>query len=323
MRVAVIDDWQEVAQNCADWRPLASRAEIAFFTEPFDSEEAAAAALSGFQVILPMRERTKFTRSLLERLPELRLLALTGHGTGHVDTEYCAAHGIICCGSGAYSPAGTAEYTLALLLAAARHIPHADAAMRAGRFQQHIPLGMVLEGKVLGVAGLGRIGARVAAIGQALGMRVIGWSTNLTAERAAALGVEPVTKAELFARSDAVTLHLVLSPRTHHVVGAAEIAAMKPGAILVNTSRGPLIEEAPLLAALREGRIRAALDVYDAEPLPPDHELRRLDHTVLSPHLGFCTESSFAAFYGESIENIANWLDGRPSRVIAEKPRAP
>ena len=320
MRVAVIDDWQEVAQGCADWNRLEGRARVTFFAEPFTNEAAAATALAGFEVIVPMRERTKFTRSLLERLTDLRLLALTGYGTRHIDTAYCAERGIVCCGSGAYSPAGTAEYALALLLAAARHVPQADAAMRAGRFQQQIPLGKVLEGKVLGVLGLGRIGARVAAFGQALGMKVIAWSSNLTAERTAELGVEYVAKHELFARADAVTLHLVLSPRSQGIVGATEIAAMKPGAILVNTSRGPLIDEAALLSALREGRITAALDVYDQEPLPAGHELRRLGHVVLSPHLGFCTSEGFEVFYGESLENIFGWLSGTPLRVIALTP---
>jgi phosphoglycerate dehydrogenase-like enzyme len=315
-RVAVIDDWQRAARTAADWSALEARAQVQFFSEPFADDAAAAAALAPFAIIVPMRERLPFPRSLLERLPQLRLLALTGYGVRHVDMAYCAAHGIVCCGSGAYSPAAPAEMTLGLMLAAARQIAAGDAAMRHGGFQSGIAPGQVLEGQTLGLIGLGRIGARVAAYARAMGMHVIAWSTNLSEQQALQAGATRVGKSELMGRADIVSLHLVLSERSRGTLGTAELALMKPGALLVNTSRGPLVDEPALLAALRVGRIRAALDVYDREPLPSGHPLRALPNTVLTPHLGFTTESTFAEFYGQSVQNILAFLDGHPIRVV-------
>jgi phosphoglycerate dehydrogenase-like enzyme len=316
LNVAVIDDWQGVAQHCADWSPLQRRAEVTFESRPFADDEERVRALAAADIIVPMRERTQFHRQLLERLPRLRMLALTGYGLRHVDAAYCDEHAIICSASGAYAPAGTAEFTLGLLLAAARHIPQADAAMRRGDFQAQMPLGTVLEGSTLGIIGLGRIGARLAAYGRALGMHVIAWSQNLSSERAREAGAEYCSKDELLRQADVITLHLVLSDRTRGIIGAQEFAAMKPGALLINTSRGPLVQEAALIEALRSGRITAGLDVYDQEPLPSQHALRSMPNVVLTPHLGFCTTSAFAQFYGESIENILGFLDGTPLRVV-------
>jgi phosphoglycerate dehydrogenase-like enzyme len=317
LRVAVIDDWQGVAHRCAEWTALEGKTQVQFFAKPFTDEDTAAQVLSEFNIIVPMRERTRFSKSLLQRLPNLRLLALTGSGTRHVDMEYCNQHGILCCGSGSsHSPTAPAELTLGLMLAAARHIAAADAAIRAGEFQEHIGFGTVLEGKTLGLIGLGRIGARVAAYGRALGMQVIAWSQHLTDEYAHSAGAKLVTKDALLQHADVVSLHLIYSARSHHTLGATELALMKQGAILVNTSRGPLIDEAALLVSLLAGRITAALDVYNEEPLPADHPLRTLDNTVLTPHLGFVTQPRFVEFYGQSIENILGYINHAPLRVL-------
>jgi phosphoglycerate dehydrogenase-like enzyme len=317
LKVAVIDDWQRAARAAADWSALEARAQVQFFSEPFTDEAAAAAALAPFAIIVPMRERLPFPRSLLERLPQLQLLALTGYSARHVDMAYCAARGIVCCGSGAYSPAAPAEMTLGLMLAAARQITAGDAAMRQGGFQSGIAPGQVLEGQTLGLIGLGRIGSRVAVYARALGMHVLAWSTNLSEQQALQAGATRVSKSDLLRQSDIVSLHLMLSERSRGTLGAADLALMKPGALLVNTARGALIDEPALLAALRAGAIRAALDVYDREPLPSSHPLRALPNTVLTPHLGFTTISTFAGFYGQSVENILAFLDGHPIRIVS------
>lgn len=316
VRVAVIDDWQNVAASSADWSQLAARAEIVFFQRSFPAgAEADAALLADFDILLPMRERSRFSSVLLSRLPRLRMLSLTGLKAPHVDFAYCAAQGIVVAQAGSKTPAYAAEMALALMLAAARQIPQADAAMRAGRFQENLGLGTVLRGKTLGIVGLGKIGTEVAAYGRALGMRVLAWSQNLTEEKARAAGATLVGKETVLSESDVVTLHLVLSERTRGILGRPELARMKQGAILVNTARGPLVDEAALLCALREGRIVAALDVYDEEPLPPGHPLRSAPHTVLAPHLGFSTAEVFRDFYSGAIENILAFLDGAPLRL--------
>jgi len=318
-KIAVIDDWQSVARSSAVWSQLQSRAQVDFFSTAFASERDTVQALAPYQVIVPMRERLPLTRSLLTQLPQLRMLALTGYGTRHVDMGYCAERGIVCCGSGgAYSPVATAELTLGLILAAQRQIAVGDASIRAGEFQSGIALGRVLEGSILGVIGLGRIGTRVAAYAQALGMQTLAWSTHLDAGRAAAAGVQAVSKQELLARADIVSLHLVLSERSSATLGAAELANMKPGALLVNTARAGLVDQAALLAALQSGQLRAALDVYAHEPLPADDPLRRAPNTLLTPHLGFSTASIFTVFYGQSVENIVAFLDGQPIRVVTQ-----
>jgi phosphoglycerate dehydrogenase-like enzyme len=319
IRVAVIDDWQNAAAKLIDWSPLAARAEIVFFQRHFAAgeEDEAAKLLGDFDVILLLRERSRFSGVLIARLPRLKMLSCTGSRAPNVDLEAATKHGIVCTlTSGGHSPAPAAEISLALLLACARKIPQGDAAIRAGRFQEGIAPGISLEGRTLGIVGLGRIGAYMARYGHALGMRVIAWSQNLTAEKARAGGAELVTKDQLFSESDAVTVHLVLGPRSRGLIGAADFARMKKGAIFINTSRGPIIEEASLAAALKGGQIVAGLDVFDREPLPPDNPFRALPNTVLTPHLGFTTVEGLHAFYQPAMENILAFLDGTPKNVM-------
>ncbi len=245
------------------------------------------------------------------------MLSCTGSRAPNVDLDAATKRGIVCTlTSGGHSPAPAAEMSLALLLAAARKIPQGDAAIRAGRFQEGIAPGINLEHRTLGIVGLGRIGAYMARYGHALGMRVIAWSQNLTAEKAKAAGAELVSKEQLFSQSDAVTIHLVLGPRSRGLIGAADFARMKKGAIFINTSRGPIVDEAALLAAIREGRIVAALDVFDREPLPADNPFRALPNTVLTPHLGFTTVEGLGAFYQPALENILAFLDGKPVNLM-------
>lgn len=315
-RVAVLDDWQNVAARCAEWEILKNRAEVVFFHQHLGEEDALARALESFQIICPMRERTWFSASLLKRLPRLRLLALTGMGLRHVDLDACRRQKILCCGSGSYSAAQTAELALALMLAGTRDLLAGDAAIRAGRFQEGTRLGVTLEGLTLGLIGVGKIGSRVAGYGRALGMRVIAWSPNLDPARAAAAGVELASKEQLLKSADIVSLHLVLADSTRGILGAGELALMRRGALLVNTARGGLVDEPALLAALNGGLLKAALDVYEQEPLPTDHPLRRAPHTVLAPHLGFSTLATFQSFYAQSLENIAAFLEGVPTRVL-------
>jgi phosphoglycerate dehydrogenase-like enzyme len=315
-RIAVIDDWQNVAQRSADWSALRAVAELRFYEQPLGDESQTALELAPYDIILAMRERTRFSASLLQQLPKLRMLALTGISLRHVDVACCNAHGIVCSGTGGFSPATTAELTLGLMLAAARHIVAGDATMRNGGFQRGIPLGITLEGKTLGVIGVGRIGAPVAAYGRALGMRVLGWSRNLDAERARMAGVVPVSRDQLLRESAVVSLHVPYGPHSHHMLGAAELAMLQSGAILVNTSRGPLVDAAALLAELNARRIYAALDVFDEEPLPPEHPLRSAPNSVLTPHLGFGTHSTMQGFYSQSVENILAFLKQAPLRVL-------
>ncbi len=314
----MLDDWQGVAQASADWSALMARAEVVFFADAFASEDDAVQRLADFDIVLSMRERTPLPPSLIARLPKLRLLGITGMRIATLDLAACTARGVVVCNtvnSGAGDSA-TAELALGLLLAAARAVPASDAGIRAGRFQQGLPVGITLAGRTLGVIGLGRLGGYMARYGQALGMHVLAWSENLTAERAAAAGAEPVAKAALLARADAISIHLVLSARTRGLIGADDIARMKPGAILVNTSRGPIVDEAALVEAVRARRIIAALDVYDQEPLPADHPLRTAPNTVLTPHLGYGVAETWAQFYPQSVENALAFLDGKPVRVV-------
>jgi phosphoglycerate dehydrogenase-like enzyme len=316
-KIAVLDDWQGVARGSADWGALEKRASVTFFARAFDSEDHAVSALAEFDIVLSMRERTPFPATLLARLPKLRLLGTTSGRTATVDMAACTKHGIVACHTGSGpGTAATAEMALGLLIAAMRFIPAGDAALRAGRFQDGVPEGRVLRGKTLGLLGLGRIGAMMARYGHALGMEVLAWSQNLNQEKAAAEGAAYTSKDALLERADAVSLHLVLSDRTRGLVGAAELARMKHGAVLINTSRGPLVDEKALLAALHAGRIVAGLDVFDREPLPVDHPLRTAPNTVLMPHLGYGVREVWAQFYPESIENALAFLDGKPIRVM-------
>ena len=316
-RVAVLDDWQGVAKQSADWSQLQQRADVVFFEEPFAGPEKLAKALVEFDIIIAMRERTKFSKELLDRMPKLRMIALTGGRTWTMDFDTLNARGIpVCHTGGEKSGAATAEIALGLLLSAARFINRGDASIRQGGFQGGVPAGDVLDGKTLGIIGLGKIGARMARYGEALGMQVMAWSANLTEEKARAAGARLVDKATLLTQSDAISLHLVLSDRTLGVLGAKDLASMKSGAILVNTSRGPLVDEAALVERLKTGKLIAGLDVFAEEPLPADHPLRSLPNTVLTPHLGYCARAVYAQFYRESIENVLAFLDGTPTRVL-------
>lgn len=314
LRIAVLDDYQRVAEAKADWRLVGADAETVFFHEHVADEGAVAAMLADFDVVCIMRERTPFRRSLVERLPRLKLLVTTGMRNAAVDLEALAERGVTVCGTGA--PGGpTAELTWGLILALMRRIPQEDRALREGRWQTTV--GQETAGRTLGVLGLGRLGAKVAKIGQAFDMTVIAWSPNLTEERAAAAGVRLVTKDELFSEADVVSIHVVLSPRSRGLVGATDLARMKPTAYLVNTARGPIVDEAALAEALRARRIAGAgLDVYSTEPLPADHPFLGLDNTVLTPHLGYVTEGTYAQVYPETVEDIAAWRAGKPIRVL-------
>jgi phosphoglycerate dehydrogenase-like enzyme len=313
MKIAVLDDWQGVAETSADWSDLAARAEISFFQDALPNEDAAAERLKDFDIIMSMRERTPFPASLITRLPKLKMLSVTGARNRSVDLKALAARGIVVTRTeSGEDGSATAELALALMLAAARGIAAGDAAIRAGGFQKGIAPGFTLRGRTLGLVGLGRLGAKMADYGRVLGMSVIAWSPNLTPERAAAGGADWADKDDLLKRADVISLHMVLAPSTAGIIGERELGLVRPGTIIVNTSRGPLIDEDALLGAVRAGRVVAALDVYDREPLPADHPLRSAPNTVLSPHLGYCVKENFAVFYRQSIENVLAFLDGRP-----------
>ncbi|MGL4494233.1 MAG: D-2-hydroxyacid dehydrogenase family protein [Beijerinckiaceae bacterium] len=317
IKIAVLDDSQDVARGSADWDKLRGRAEVTFFHDPLGSEHEIARALYDYSVIVPMRERTAFTASLLGRLPALKMIALTGQRAPTLDLAACTARGILVCNTGGdFVPAATPELAWGLVLACARAIPQADAVMKKSGWHEGVPLGISLNGKRLGIVGLGKLGSKVAHYGKAFGMEVVAWSQNLSSADAEAKGVRRVEKDELFATCDVISLHLVLGERTRGVISAKELAAMKDGAIIVNTSRGPLIDNAALVAELQRGRITAGLDVYDHEPLEKNHPLRSLPNAVLTPHLGYSTVPVFKQFYGESLENIIAWLDGKPIRMM-------
>jgi phosphoglycerate dehydrogenase-like enzyme len=316
-KIAVLDDWQRVARASADWAPLAARAEVIFFEAPFADEDDAARGLAEFEIILATRERTPFPPSLVARLPRLKMFGLTGSRAALIDIAGMLARGItVCYTGGGPSGSSTAELALGLMLAAARHIPAGDRAVRAGRFQEGTEPGHLLDGKTIGLIGLGRIGSRMAAYCGALGMQVLAWSQNLTADMARAAGATRTVKEELLARADVVSLHLVLSERTRGVLGAADLACMKPGAILVNTARAPLVDEAALVDAVLSGRIVAALDVFHREPLPADHPLARAPNAVLTPHFGYGVTEVYREYYQQGVENALAFLDAKPIRVL-------
>ena len=316
-KIAVLDDWQRIARDSADWAELAARAEVTFFHEPFAGPQSVVDALQPFDIVMAMRERTAFPASVSAQLPNLRMFSMTGQRAASVDFATMRARGItITVTDGGGTGTATPELALGLMLASARHIPQADAAMRAGGFQAGVPPGFELSGRVLGLLGLGMLGQKMAGYGKALGMELIAWSPNLTTERAAEHGVSAVSKDALMQRADVISVHLVLSERSRGIVGAGELARMKPGALLINTSRGPLVDEAALVAALQARRICAALDVYDQEPLPADHPLRTAPNTVLTPHLGYVSVATFKDLYRQSIENVLAFLDGRPIRLM-------
>lgn len=317
IRVAVLDDYQGVALASADWGRLGPDADVQVFRRNLATVDEAAAALAPFDVVCLMRERMPMPRALIERLPRLRFIVTTGARNPSLDLAAAAERGIpVSTTRGGDSRHATPELAWGLILACARAIPAADRRMKAGGWQED-GLGLALHGLTLGILGLGRLGSRMAEIGRAFGMVLMAWSPNLTPARAAAAGAELVTKEALFARADVLTIHLVLGERTRGLVGPAELALMKPSAILVNTSRGPIVQEAALLEALEQGRLRAAgLDVYDREPLPADHPLRSLASAVLTPHLGYVTEGTYREFYEDTVEDVLAWRKGRPVRLV-------
>jgi phosphoglycerate dehydrogenase-like enzyme len=314
-KIAVLDDYQGVALEMADWSVLPPACQVQVFRDHLTDSEALAERLQDFEVVTCMRERTPFGRELLERLPHLRLLVTTGMRNAAIDVKAATDLGVVVCGTGSGPDAPPAELTWGLILALVRHIPREDALTRAGHWGATV--GMSLEDKVLGVLGLGRLGGKVAKVGVAFGMSVIAWSQNLTAERAAQHAATLVTKDELFSRSDILTVHVQLSARTRGLVGARELSLMKPTAYLINTARGPIVEEAALVQALQARSIAGAgLDVFDQEPLPPGHPLTLLDNTILVPHIGYVTTDQYRVRYRETVENIVAYLNGAPIRVL-------
>lgn len=313
MKIAILDDYQNVALEFADWKSL--DADIEVFTSHIADPDELVARLAGAEVVVAMRERTRFPAELLARLTDLKLLVSTGQRNAAIDVQAAAEHGILVCGTG-YLSHPTAEHTWALILAAMRGLAVELPAMRAGGWQSTV--GIPLHGRTLGLLGLGRLGSRVAKVGQAFGMETIAWSQNLTAERAAEHDVTAVSKEELFSRSDVLSVHLVLSKRTRGLVGADDLARMKRDAWLINTSRGPIVDEAALLDVLRRGAIGgAALDVFDTEPLPADHPFRTLENALLTPHLGYVTRDVYEVFFRDAVEDIAAYRAGSPLRVMS------
>jgi phosphoglycerate dehydrogenase-like enzyme len=314
MRAAVLDDYEGVALRVADWSPVLERVDVDVFSEHIDDEDELARRLAPYDIVVLMRERTPMPASLLERLPNLRLLASTGRKNASIDVAAARDRGITVCGTDSPSSA-PGELTWALILGLARNLVVEAERMRRGGWQSS--LGADLAGRTLGVIGLGRIGTQVAAVGNAFGMDVLAWSENLTVERAAEVGVRAVPLDRLLAEADVVTVHQVLSKRTRGLLGARELALMKPTALLVNTSRAPIVDTVALLAALEEGRIGGAgLDVFDEEPLPADHPLRIAPRTLLTPHIGYVTEEVFRTYYQGVVEDITAFLDGSPIRTL-------
>jgi phosphoglycerate dehydrogenase-like enzyme len=307
LKIAVLDDYQNVALSMADWSTLDGRAAITVFNDHVADSDAVVARLQAFEIVCVMRERTPMTRAIIERLPNLRLIASTATGNASIDLAAAAEHGVQVVHT-RYSSAPTVELTWALILADARHLVTETTALRGGGWQQSI--GEDLNGRTLGLLGLGNIGSAVARIGKAFDMNLIAWSHNLTAERASTAGAILVSKEELFRQADIVSIHLVLSRRTRDLVGARELALMKRTARLVNTSRGPIVDEAALVDALRKGEIAgAAIDVFDQEPLPSDHPFRQLPNVLATPHIGYVSRGLYQRFYQDTVENIRKWLD--------------
>jgi phosphoglycerate dehydrogenase-like enzyme len=315
-RIAVLDDYMNVVSEATDWGPLRGKAEIDFFNDHLFEEDALVDRLAGYDIIVGERERTKFPRSLLERLPNLRLLVLTGPVNWSIDYAAAKELGIVVCGTEALQDK-TPEITWGLILSLCRRVTLEDRAIRAGKWQTG--LGMGLDGKVLGVIGLGQVGEAVARIGLAFQMQVIAWSQNLTKERVAEVGVELVSKDELLRRSDVVSLHVVLSERTRDLIQERDLELMKPTAYLVNTSRAPIVNEPTLLGALKNGTIAGAgLDVFEVEPLTADHPYRQLENLVVTPHIGYITAEQFQLFYSQVVEDILAFLSGEPIRILKD-----
>jgi phosphoglycerate dehydrogenase-like enzyme len=316
LRAAILDDYQNVALKLADWSSVAKEVEVKVFTGPIGDDDAVIKTLQGFAIVNMMRERTSFNRKVIEGLPDLKLLITTGARNASIDLKACAERGITVCGTGGFgSP--TTGIAVGLILELTRRVGFENARMKAGEAWQ-VTLGQDLEGMTLGVLGLGKLGQKVAGVAKAFGMKVIAWSQNLTPEKAKEAGAEYVTKEELFAKSDIVSIHVVLSDRSRGLVGAKEIGLMKKTAFLVNTARAPIVDSKALMAALQSKSIAGAgLDVFEVEPLPLDSPWRKMDNVVLTPHLGYVSEQNYRKQYPEVVEDIRAWLDGKPLRVLS------
>jgi D-3-phosphoglycerate dehydrogenase len=315
LRCAILDDYLNLAMAVADWSKISDRVDVTVFNQPFASAEAAASALKDFEIICAMRERTPFPRTLFAALPKLKLLITSGMRNAAIDTDAVKDHNVVLCGT-QWARDPTAGLTIGLILELTRSIGRENARMHAGEPLQKF-VGIEIEGKTLGVVGLGKLGAKVSGIAKTLGMNVIAWSPNLTPERCKDAGVGYATKEELFATADIITIHMVLSQRSRGLVGAADLARMKPTSYLVNTARGPIVDETALLETLQQQKIAgAAVDVFSVEPLPVDHPFRKLDNIVLTPHLGYVTLEGFRAHYGQMVEGIDAWIKGEPVRRL-------
>ncbi len=314
VRIALLDDYQGAGTRLADWSRLPADSSVVAFRDHISGADALVERLRDFEAVVAMRERTPLPREVISRLPSLRIIVSTGMRNSVIDIAYAAERGIVVCGTGGQRTS-TAELTWGLIISLMRHIPAEDRAVRAGGWQT--TLGPSLQGKTLGLLGLGSLGSQVAVVGRAFGMNLIAWSQNLTEQRAAEFGTKVVSKDELMAQADVLSIHLVLSERTRGLVGARELALMKPSAYLINTSRGPIVDEAALIDALRQQRIAGAgLDVFDVEPLPAGHPLRSLSNTVLTPHIGYVSSEGYERYYNDALENILSFLDGKPVRVM-------
>jgi D-3-phosphoglycerate dehydrogenase len=318
-RCAILDDYQNVSLKLADWSKIKGDVEIKVFNDAVRrSDQDTIRDLQGFDIVVMMRERTRFPRAVIEGLPNLKLLITTGAYNASIDMKACQERGIAVCGTGGFGNP-TVGITFGLILELTRRIGWENARMKSGVPWQ-ATLGMDIEGKTLGVFGLGKLGTRAANVGKAFGMKVVAWSQNLTPEKCKEAGVEYVTKDDLFRNSDIVTVHLVLSDRSRGLIGARELGLMKKTAYLINTSRGPIVDEKALLDALSSKRIAGAgLDVFDVEPLPVDHPFRKLDNVVITPHLGYVSQQNYERYYPDIVDNIRGWLDGKPVRVIAPR----
>jgi phosphoglycerate dehydrogenase-like enzyme len=316
LRCAILDDYLNLALSVADWSKVKDRVDVTVFNQPFASQEAATSALKDFEIICAMRERTPFPRAMFAGLPRLKLLITSGMRNNSIDMQAAKDHQVVLCGTH-WPRDPTAPLTMGLILELTRNIGRENARMHAGEYlQKHV--GIEIEGKTLGVVGLGKLGAKVAGLAKAFGMNVIAWSPNLTAERCKEVGVGYATKEELFSTADIITIHVVLSDRSRGLVGAADLARMKPTSYLVNTARGPIVDENALLETLKAGRIAgAAVDVFSVEPLPVDHPFRKLDNLVLTPHLGYATLETFTAHYNQMVEGIDAWFKNEPMRRLA------
>lgn len=316
LRCAILDDYMNLALDAADWSKVSDRVEVKVFNRPFASGEAAAAALKDFEIICAMRERTPFPRAMFAALPNLKLLITSGMRNAAIDMDAAKDHQVVLCGT-QWGRDPTAPLAMGLILELTRNIGRENARMHAGEPLQKF-VGVEIEGKTLGVIGLGKLGAKVSGLAKAFGMNVIAWSPNLTPERCNEVGVGYATKEQLFSTADIITIHVVLSQRSRGLVGRDDLARMKPTSYLVNTARGPIVDEAALLQTLQQKKIAgAAVDVFSVEPLPVDHPFRKLDNIVLTPHLGYVTQETFRAHYSQMVEGIDGWFNGEPVRRLA------